>query len=56
MASNEVVRARVLSLLGRELIPLQNSNILDLENLNAGIYLLEVSTNETKQVLRFVKE
>lgn len=56
LASNEAVRARVLSLLGTELIPLQSSNILDLENLKAGIYLLEVSTNETKQVLRFVKE
>ena len=56
LASNEAVRARVLSLLGTELIPLQNSNILDLENLKEGIYLLEVSTNETKQVLRFVKE
>jgi len=56
LASNEAVGARVLSLLGKELIPLQNSNILDLQNLNTGIYLLEVTTNDTKQVLRFVKE
>ena len=56
LASNEAVGTRVLSLLGTELIPLQNSNILDLQNLNTGIYLLEVTTNDTKQVLRFVKE
>ena len=56
----EISNISVFDMSGRQLIikKTDNSNSfkLDLNNLSSGIYLLEVQSNSTKQILKFIKQ